>query len=47
MPDELGLSDNQEIKDIVEHEKNKFIKRIEIEEKREEAEGRDRTGSFE
>lgn len=45
--DELSLSDNQEIKDIVENEKNKFIKRIEIEEQREEAEERDRTGSFE
>jgi hypothetical protein len=45
--DELSSTDNQEIKDLVNAAKSSFIKRIELEEKREDNEERSRTGSFE
>ena len=41
------LFDNQEIKDLVKAAKSNFIKKVELEEKREEEEERNRTGSFE
>ena len=45
--DELSLTDNQDIQNIVNAARSRFIKRIEIEEKREDDEERNRTSSFE
>lgn len=45
--DELSSVGNQEIKNLIDAAKNSFIKRIEIEEKREDDDERNRTGSFE
>ena len=45
--DELSSTDNQEVKDLVKAAKSNFIKRIELEEKREDNEERNRTSSFE